>query len=202
MTSNHIRETEWVRNILARVVRGPIETPYDSWGGKANRFAGRIDMPQEPAPVRWKSCANKEVRLLLQPSCRMSSSAGAASGGPLGRKFSPTFQCSRNDMEWEWSWWRFLFGALAPPLPEVLRLSKIIVRWTTERRLPHFGPQYFAISVMFIGLGDARRGLGRKQPAQMSVGWRVFTRHYIQHCFSNPFPIAGSARSCSPFRRW
>jgi hypothetical protein len=102
--------------------------------------------------VRWKSCANKEARLLLQPSCRMSSSAGTASSGPLGRKFSPTYQCSRNDMEWEWSWWRFLFGALGATVPEVVRLSKIVTG-RTEGHLPHFGPQYFAISVMFIGLG-------------------------------------------------
>jgi hypothetical protein len=55
-------------------------------------------------------------------------------------------------MEWEWSWWRFLFGALGATTPEVLRLYKLITRQTTEM-LPSFSLAYFGISAIFMGLG-------------------------------------------------
>ena len=55
-------------------------------------------------------------------------------------------------MAWEWSWWRFLFGALGAAVPEVVRLYKIVTGQTAGL-LPHFGPHYVALSVMLIGLG-------------------------------------------------
>ena len=55
-------------------------------------------------------------------------------------------------MELEWSWWRFLLGALGATAPEVVRLYKIVTG-QTEGNLPHFSPHYFSISVIFMGLG-------------------------------------------------
>jgi hypothetical protein len=55
-------------------------------------------------------------------------------------------------MEWDWSWWRFLFGALGATAPEVLRLYKILTRHTPEL-LPNFSLAYFGISVILTGLG-------------------------------------------------
>jgi hypothetical protein len=55
-------------------------------------------------------------------------------------------------MELDWSWWRFLFGALGATAPEVVRLYNIVTG-QTEGSLPRFGPPYFSISGLFIGLG-------------------------------------------------
>jgi hypothetical protein len=55
-------------------------------------------------------------------------------------------------MEWEWSWWRFLFGALGATAPEVVRLYKLVTGQTAGI-LPHFSPPYVALSVMFVGAG-------------------------------------------------
>jgi hypothetical protein len=52
----------------------------------------------------------------------------------------------------EWSWWRFVLGALGATAPEIIRLYKIVTG-QTEGTLPRFELRYFSISVLFVGLG-------------------------------------------------
>ncbi len=55
-------------------------------------------------------------------------------------------------MDLDWSWSRFLFGAIGATAPEVLRLYKIVTDRSSDS-LPNFSKAYFLISVLFIGLG-------------------------------------------------
>ena len=51
----------------------------------------------------------------------------------------------------DWSWWRFLWGAVGALAPEILRLYKIITG-DSKNPLPKFGWAYFSISVLFVGV--------------------------------------------------
>jgi hypothetical protein len=54
--------------------------------------------------------------------------------------------------DFEWSWWRFLLGAVGATAPELVRLYKVVTG-QSQGKLPPMGPADFGISGLFMALG-------------------------------------------------